>query len=302
MADDLNKPKHEAPPKLDWKKNGALSGPPEAPQEGAPAPAAPKKQTTRVDLTTAQEAASAVQAKKQTSRLPLETAVPPPAGQALAGTPPGIPTAPKTIRLQRPPQATTVSAFQAPPAAPSSATDKIGAKKMTSRIPLEAALTPEEAPAAAPAAGTATTPRTIRIKRPTPTGVEAGAKVAPPPAEAADVQATVAKAKSQTAKIEEMPEALAEISQPTQRKTIKIRRPDSMQAALSRPPEGLAPAAAAVAAPEAAVFAAPAEGKPLWNAIFAVAGIAAIIVICVLIYVLATQALPGAGFRLPGQI
>ena len=149
---------------------------------------------------------------------------------------------------------------------------------------------------------------TIRIKRPASTVVKsdtAGAQptmVATPPEAAATIQ------KNQTSKIElgHEPPA-ADEGQPTQRKTIKIRRPGAtggVETAAQTIPKfrgGGHPATTngeAGAAVESAMEAAPVPVKPLsklaivWNVLFSLSGVAAIAILGVVIYVLAQQAFP----------
>ena len=281
------------PPKLDLRKSGlpaAAAGVP----VGAPAPV--KKQTTRIELAAGQSPAEP-SARKKTSRIPLtlnETA--PGAAPAAA---PGE-TA-KTIRLTpiAPQPAAAPSQEQAPKTVV--LRDEAGerAKKQTSRIPLEAALTPPEGGAPSAGVPTANVPKTIRIKRP---GQPATIKLARPAAPAADTAApptpaspTAETIKSKTAQIDVATVAAGEPgAQPTQRKTIKIRRPEGGMRA--------APRSVAVARAEAEAVEHIQEEVEAPGAVFAIVAGVAVLVVAALLVVLVAQAMPDLGIRLPGQV
>ena len=293
MSDDESKPQGSAPPpKIDLRKTGLVVPPPAgAAAAGETLPAA-KQQTARVEVPpegTAKKQTSRVEvppetaAKKQTSRIALDA--------ILASAAPS--SASKTIRIKRP---TIPSAPAEPAAEGSSVAGEEAVKRQTSRIPLEAALSasaggeegarPEE---------TVTTPKTIRIKRPT----QAATIKLVRPESGADGSAEAAK--SQTSRID-MPVGEPETAAaPTQRKTIKIRRPEGGAARVAKTmtiarPEGGA------AGPGVAVGATP-EGVPErgGGAVFSIAALAAVLVACVVVYVLAAQAFPGLGLSMPGR-
>lgn len=262
------------PPKIDPTKT-----PP------SPEPAFPgKRQTTRVDLA----AAEAGEAKKKTSRLPLEAALGTDSQRpAQTGTP-------KTIRIKRPLMAPTVapSTPEEPPAQPEG-----DVKRKTSRIELEAALTASAAAEPEKPAPAGATPKTIRIKRPSQVS---GARMAPPgaPVEAETRPDAGPSLKSQTSRIEAAIAAPEPAATPTQRKTIRIRRPEG------GPRVTVASRAVTIARPEEAAAVkteAKAEEKGV-GAVFVIAAIAAALVVCVLIYVLAAQALPNLNLGFPGKI
>lgn len=174
------------------------------------------------------------------------------------------------------------------------------AKRQTSRIPLEAAMPAIQAaaaPAPAPApAGmpnvASTIPKTIKVKRPTitlsPAAAAAPVEVAPP---VAAPSASAAEAKSQTARVDMVPEVAQEVQQ-TQKKTIKIRRDgaEARPAAEARNVtiarlEGEATPAAASGSQVAA---------PHWA--FVVSAAAALLVLCFMLYVMVAQAYPSLGW------
>lgn len=226
-----NTPDQRIPPKLVIQPQGGAQ--PKPPEQAAPV--APKKQTTRI---------------------PLEAATPPAPGEM-----------PKTIRLKPAAFAPTVkvppppTVVPTPPLSALTAAEAAAEKRKTSRISLEAALTPE--------AGEG--PKTIRLKKP----AEAGAlKVSEAP-------------KKQTTPIakpaEEEPAAEAEPADATRRKTIRVKRPIGtrgieMGAEIARPGEE----------PAAGGFAPAGEDRPHW--FFLASAIAASLVACVLIYNLCAQA------------
>lgn len=183
-------------------------------------------------------------------------------------------------------------------------------KHKTSRIDLSEVLGDTKEPdvfkrrtagaAAAPAAGPGS-PKTIRIRKP---GTAPTRVLKKPPiesaAEAAEAQETVSDSgKSATARIDLPPDAAA--APPTQRKTIRIKRPDTAAAprptmAVSRPAEK--PKRKPKAPPT------PMEGPRVAEApggAFAVVALAAAIVSAVVFYVLAAQTIaPNLPF--PGPI
>jgi hypothetical protein len=271
------------PPKLDVKKSATPEGAeaaPSAPAPGAGVPAA-KKQTTRVDLSAAEPA----EAKKKTSRIPLETAL------ETEGKPLQVQTTPKTIRIRRP----VVPPSVTPPSLQEEATPAAAeGKRKTSRIELEAALavsgTAEEEKPAVPGP----TPKTIRIKRPSQVGTIKLARPGIPEAPGGGEEISL---KSQTSRIDLPTAAPAEATAPTQRKTIRIRRPESA-------PSARMPRTITIARPEEGV----AEGEAVSVAerdvgvVFTIGAVAAVLVVCALIYVLAAQAVPDLGLAFPGKI
>lgn len=284
-----------APPKLVIKKPDAAT--PASPQTIKPGVL--PKPTTRSDLQSG--APTAPDGKKKTSRIPLEDASLPPAVQeVLASGEIG----PKTIRLKRPPQFASQHISQPIESLinPQPAGEPAVAKKQTSRISLESALMPDESAAdgAAPAAGDQMA--TIKAKRASP---------GQPTTFALPREAAPTITKSQTSKIEPLPETTqpAPDGQPTQRKTIKIRRPgasgvDSTAQTIPKVRKPVAATGGGDGEESAAgqsyelLTVATAPARPpskmilVWNIVFSVAGVAAIIVMGILISTLTTQAFP----------
>ena len=254
-----------------------------------------KKETSRIDLAQAQapQAAPALVdiAKKTTARIaPAPGAIKP------------VSEAERQELFKKSTVRVRVEDAQAKappgPAAQATPADVAAAKKQTSRIDLQEVLggdedlfkrrtamldpnkfppTPTEAPGA---------PKTIRIKRPdgaAATGPVALPAEAPPPA---IEPITMEARKSETARIE-MPEGAVEQA-PTRRKTIRIKRPDG--GGEGRPLTISAPSPAiARTRPmelEEAGGEAEEEGE---SALFAVLALAAVLMACVLVYVLAAQ-------------
>jgi hypothetical protein len=241
MNDEIKNASTGAPPKLILRRP-AVGIPTDPPAPDSPGkesrPPTTKKQTTRIELSTVEApAASGSKPQKQTSRISLEAATPaqPESSSPLSGileSAPSDEAALRTIKIKRP------ASSQAPKLSQpielllnrqSADQERISLKKQTSRISLEAALTPEEPTSAPIAEGVPTgTPATIRIKRPGKTVSEApAAEAATPSPLPLTEQPTLTK--NQTSKIEIAPSAIPATQsegQPTQRKTIKIRRPD----------------------------------------------------------------------------
>lgn len=240
-----------------------------------------KKHTARIDLP---ETPPETPLKKKTSRIPLDQVSAEP-GAATGSPVPGV-GASKTIRLSSPSSIPTITIAPSKAAASLSMDD---AKRQTSRIPLEAAIQEK--------GGEPDTPKTIRIKRPTVTQtIPSPVESKTPPA----AQETPQSAKSVTSRID-LPESesIIEDGQPTQRKTIKIRRAEGgvpVKAAPRSPVVArMEQQAAANAADEIAGASAP---HPVFPALAAVA----VILLCVLVYVLFTQAFPDWGWSFPGKV
>jgi hypothetical protein len=267
--DKNESPEASVPPKLDLKQAVASQN------------QAPKKATTRIEMASA---AMIPEEKSKTTRINLGSF-----GVDPASTP-------KTIKIQRPSEASTIklnrpgTSLGTPPvpltpAAPPPS--QAQAKRQTSRISLQEALTPPaegQAPAAsaqplaetsAPSGG----PKTIRIKRP---GDGAGA--AP---ESVAAPATAA-------------EPAADSGPPTQRKTIKLRRPGSGADGETVHHAAVLPKSAAdFAAAQAAGEQEDTNEPGVW---FGVLSIAATLVCATLVYLLCVQALPTLGLTWPGQV
>ena len=279
MADEKEKtdtPDAHVPPKLDLQQ--------------AVSEQSPKKATTRIDMASA---AMIPEEKSKTTRINLGAF-----GAETTGTP-------KTIKIQRPSEASTIKLNRPPPvggtpASPLAATpaapppSQAQAKRQTSRISLQEALTtPTEAQAGAGQAQTIAEtpapsggPKTIRIKRP---GDAAGAP-APAP-EPAAVSAPAAGGEAA---------APGEAGPPTQRKTIKLRRPGAG-------PEGEAGRASVTLPKAAADFAAAQAAGPKTEAdepgpVFAVLSLAGVLVAAAVVYLICVQALPNLNLTWPGQV
>jgi hypothetical protein len=252
MNDEIKNASAGAPPKLILRRpvvgTATDTPPPDSPAVKDSRPQTVKKQTTRVELPTVESPAASAKIKKQTSRISLEAATleQPASGAAPSGILESAPTdetALRTIKIKRPAQA-QVPKFPQPVelllnrhSTSMSEIERNSLKKQTSRISLEAAFTPEEAPSAPVAEGVPSAPlTTIRIKRPGKIAPEMPpSEVATPPTVPLTEQPTLTK--NQTSKIEIAPSALPVTQsegQPTQRKTIKIRRPDGTSPTLHR--------------------------------------------------------------------
>ncbi len=261
MSDETVNPGAATPPKMVLSNSGRISATPGADPN--------KRKTARVDLAAAQVAASGTVLKSATTRITLPTMP--------AAAPQGF--APKTIRLTRPGvrpavpvSPAGVPAMSAAGRMAAAAAGVEAAKRQTSRIPLEAAMTmPEGAPVTADVA------KTVHLKRPE---ADAG-NLEAPAAEAGDVSATTP----------------ADAAQPTQRKTIRIKRPTGKNIPLAVPRSMAVARIEAEAAQRIAEEAEQPVGV-LWPILAAVA----LLVACFLVYALAAQAMPAWGLRFPGQI
>lgn len=235
-------------------------------------------------------------AKKKTSRISLDQVTAEP-GAASASPVSGIGVTSKSIRIL--PSTAGQGTIAPLPPVGKALSGMMGdeAKRQTSRIPLAAVL-PDSAKV-----GDAI-PKTIKVKRPvlTPTPKVGGlpvetpaeAQAAPPPVtEEPPVAAAVEpSAKSQTARVDIIPEAAE--SQPTQKKTIKIRRADGGGADL-KPSVRSVSIARTEGAPEGVRSAGPEVPPP--HGVFVALAAAAVLVLCFMVYVLAAQAFPSLGWR-----
>ncbi len=264
--ENTEKPQDSVPPKLDLKQ--AVAGQDQA----------TKKATTRIDMASA---AMISEEKSKTTRINLGSF----SADASA--------TPKTIKIQRPSEVSTIkltrpgATLGIPPVTPTPAPppSSAQAKRQTSRISLQDALTPmaENQPGASDASTAETVapsggPKTIRIKRPG----DAAASITP---EAISMPAA---------------EATGDSGPPTQRKTIKLRRPGTGG-------DGESTHHAAVLPKSAADFAAAQASAPETDAdepgpLFGILSIAATLVCAVLVYLICVQALPALGLTWPGQV
>ncbi len=257
-------PEANIPPKLDLK-------------QAVIPPAQPKKATTRIDMAAA---AMIPEEKSKTTRINL----------GAFGADTGVP---KTIKIQRPSEASTIKlnrppAAAAPPSAAPAAPPftQAQSKRQTSRISLqEAFIAPAEGQTpGAPAAEAPQPPgpKTIRIKR--PGGDSAGSSIPlqePAPAAAAPAA-----------------EPATEAGPPTQRKTIKLRRPGGADGEGGRLAVTLPKAAADFAAAQAAGVVDTDEPSPL----FAVMALVTVLICGVLVYMFCAQTFPSLGLSWPGQV
>ena len=248
-------------------------------------------------------------AKRETSRIPLEMAKVAPGVSAASGAPqtktikikPIVP--PGAIKIGAPgaaPSAATPvakSPVAAKPAAPAPAADAAAkvavaaAKRQTSRIPLEAALTADDKKAGPGA------PKTIRLKRP---GVSPAAKVGAAPASAAGGAAAPESGAADLSKTSRIDVAVddGQPATPTRRKTIRVKRPTQSKAvkglsvARSGGAEATAeqPDADGAGLPPSLMPSPMTAPAPKDKAIVSgIASIAALIVAMVLVYILLAQ-------------
>lgn len=221
------------------------------------------------------------ESKKETSRIPLEIVMP--TDKGVMGIPSGVPAEipgirptarPVTIKLGKPQILSSVPVFSK--VAPVSSDEK----RETSRISLEAILGQKEDFEKSKSA-----PKTIRLKRPTETST---IKVIQRPDMMKMADETVAvEDLSKTAILEEAVTEPAEGPTPTKRKTIRVRRPEKRPTVESvtvarvkkegKPEEGVVAAVTGVVVDEPGLF-------------FPLAVTAAILIVCVMIYVLMAQA------------
>ena len=281
MSDELKPANGAVPPKLTLRKGETAAIPP---QTVIGAPAVPKSETSRVDLSTTQTPESAQTIKKSTTRIPLEASG---AGTAELPTLGGQNISSKTIRLTPLSATRPLTIPPAPRPAPSAAD---AAKRQTSRIPLEAALAEERA--AASGATAPGSPKTIRIKRPTQTPATLPTTLPAAAPEAPTAQTIQQTQKSKTSRVDAADVQAESGAQATQRKTIKIRRADG---AVSKP----APRSVAVARLEAEAAERHAENQVHVHVAFPIMAAVALFVLGLLVIVLAAQAFPNLGWKLP---
>lgn len=259
------------PPKLSFK-----------PGEGSsPDAGAGKKRTARVDLPKAAPD-PATGLKKKTSRIPLDQV------SAEPGAPTGAPVpgmgASKTIRLAPAPSSVPTITIAPSSKSTSAALLPDDVKRQTSRIPLDAATTERQEPAAG-------VPKTIRIKR--PAGLQSVPIVSPAAQE--EQMAAEMTGKTVTSRIDLPEQEISEEGQATQRKTIKIRRAEG---GAVKP----APRSMAVARVEAQAAARAEADVAAPHAVFPLLAAAAVVLLCVMVYVLLLQAYPNLGWNFPGKV
>lgn len=268
-------------------KPEAAAAPVAKPAAAVPAPAAaaaPKSETAPLGKPVGMGQPAA---KHATSKIALVEAKP----TLAIEKPPG---APKTIRIKpRPvPAPDAVDADTSAEDAARAHEARQAAKRKTSRVSLEAALEgPQE-----PGAGTPT-PKTIRLKRPSeaptvkvrpaPATTPAGAVEAP--AKEADAPAPDQKKRlGETARLDQLPVDTG--ATPTQRKTIKVKRPTQMATGMAKPV--LRRAGGAPASADGPTLAGPPRDAPSvdkCNPVFPIFTIAALLVVCVTVYLFCAQ-------------
>jgi len=225
--------------------------------------------------------------KKKTSRISLDQVTAEP-GAAPAASVSGIGMASKTIRLA-PAMTGQVSINPLPSVgkALSGVVIPDDGKRQTSRIPLDTVMSGKTDPGSS---GGDATPKTIKVKRPI---LSVSPKMTPMQEELP--QPSASNEKSKTARVDIVPEALAEPQQ-TQKKTIKIRRADGggeakpMMRSAGGAQSGGAPAAVPGGMPES-------SGVPAPHWMFLVTATAALLVLGYMVYVQSAQAFPNLGWN-----
>lgn len=278
MAEEQKTNGEEIPPKLDLTKNG------ESPEMGVgkgdtmqiQVPPGSEAPTLKIRPGAKPEGPATEKAKKETSRIPLEEATTEPSDGK--GKPANTP---KTIRIKPITKKKAVV-----PVASKTEPASLDDKRKTSRISLDAVFSETdkddgEAPS--------DRPKTIRLKRPTEAAtIKIARRPTPPAAPTAEAAPPSSEAKtvlSKTARIDDLPEAEEEIT-PTRRKTIRVKRPTS-----SQPVKSLSIKRTEEEGAEGLDFV-PEEPPPPPdepNFLFPLFAVAALLIICVTIYVLCSQ-------------
>jgi hypothetical protein len=230
--------------------------------------------------------------KTKTARISLDQVTADP-GATQAASVSGVGVASKTIRLA--PAMTGQVLISPMPSVGKALSGMIfeESKSQTSRISLESVM--------AEMAGKSqdSPPKTIKVKRPVLTttpkvaglSAESQADILPPAAMAPPPPAGELVSKSQTARVDIVPEAVE--AQQTQKKTIKIRRADG--GAGESKPAGRS-ISIARAEGESAEVTRTGVDVPAPHGIFIAIAAAAALVLCFMLYVLAAQANPGLGW------
>jgi hypothetical protein len=285
MSEDVTSGTGPIPPRLSIKLPGQNEG------GAASTPAAPAESPTSgpgPNQVPGAEMSATPNPKKRTSRISLDqvTAEPGAAATVSAG---GI--ASKTIRLA---PATSGQVSAAPLASVGKAMTGIfvadDVKRKTSRISLESVLPHLEAASSGADGG----PKTIKIKRPTISVAPAMTQMQSNEPVVA-VEAPELNSKSQTARVDIPPEAMVAEGQQTQKKTIKFRRAEGAGTEVGRDPKaaGFSGTQATGARMEPAQVA-----VPHWS--FVLVASAAVVTMCVMLYVLMAQAYPSLGWSVGG--
>ncbi|MBT3296901.1 MAG: hypothetical protein HN919_01360 [Verrucomicrobia bacterium] len=265
---------------------------PEAAKAAAPAiklkPLAPKpaaaNATEPAATPTAAPDPTKADTKRKTSRIPLASATPSePDGDS--DEPIGI--KPRTIKIKpsapvpkiRSTQPLSITVPMAETDAAVASANADAEKRKTSRIPLEEALTADKESTEPAEPADPARPKTIKIRRPG-SSEAATVKLKTPASVGGSGQADMGK----TARLDSLDLTDAD-STPTQKKTIRVKRPNAPQAAkpsLNR--AAAAPSGRGLMPPE------PLEESDEPGVVWALFGIAAMLVLCVVIYMLAAQA------------
>ena len=278
MNDDMTSGTDPIPPRLTIRNQG---------QNDAAAVNPPVEASLKTPSSPASSQDALTFNKKKTARISLDQVTAEPgASTTVAGA--GI--ASKTIRLA-PALTGQVSVAPLPPVGKALTGMLVSddTKRKTSRISLDSVLPQLEATAA----GGDTTPKTIRIKRPT---ISAPAGVRPTPVEEAPVAvAPDSGSKSRTSRVDIPDEVIAQEGQQTQKKTIKIRRAEGGGADIK-----MAPRSVSISRSEADAPVATSEqvAQPHWS--FVLVASAAVVTMCVMLYVLMAQAYPSLGWSVGG--
>jgi len=283
MSEDIKAGADSIPPRLTIKNQG---------QEAMPIPPAVSPVTPTATSEANEEARQDALPlnKKKTARIGLDQLT---AEPGAAATVAGAGIASKTIRLA---PALSGQVIASPlPSVGKALTGMLvsdDTKRKTSRISLDSVLPQLEATAA----GGDATPKTIRIKRPTiapPVGTRPPATVEAPPAV---VTAPDAGAKSRTSRVDMPEESPPQEGQQTQKKTIKIRRAEGGGGAEVH----AGPRTISISRNESEVAVAGSEqvAVPHWS--FVLIATAAVVTMCVMLYVLMAQAFPSLGWSLGG--
>lgn len=275
MSEDTTSGTDPIPPRLTIKKMGQDEAAEMSANEGASSP------PSSPELHPSPEQGMPPN-KKKTARIALDQVTADP-GATVSGA--GL--ASKTIRLA-PAMTGQVSALPLPSVGKVMTGMLVAndAKRKTSRISLDSVLPQLESAGA----GGDATPKTIKIKRPS---FAPSANVRPVQAE----ESAVAEPsdKSRTARVDMPQEAIAAAAgQQTQKKTIKIRRSDGG----GSDGGGMAPRSVNISRIDTAAAMEPSVqvAVPHWS--FVLIATAAVITMCVMLYVLMAQAYPSLGLSL----
>ncbi len=256
--------------------------------------AAPAEKSSEAAVDTAEEAAdkkksdpAKTDTKRKTSRIPLESARAPEAEEKKEEKKeekaPKL--KPKTIKIKPSIPVPKVRSTQ-PLSVTVPIADEDGekvkadaAKRKTSRIPLEEALTADKESEEPAEPVDAARPKTIKIRRPGSEATTVKAKKPAPPAPADDGEM------GKTARLDHLPLDDADTT-PTQKKTIRVKRPDAASTASAAPTPAPAPGGLGLTPPEP--IEEPRSDEP--GVVWALLALAATLVLCVVIYMLAAQA------------